>query len=381
MTDRCDYSDLPRETCAHCGATPGGPSLMIDVCDWRPRGLSGRALDDDHHDFDLPGHRTPRSESPCRYEPGAGWFLPGHDRRCDDHGCAGCQPCTARHCTCREGCREHVEQPHHLTAPRCIGRVRADLRAIEDLAALLIDEAVEAGLDSEAANLAGPTADPRKVEAQRLAAPLLSDLPVEDEHHPLFVLGTWDMLLRESYDQPTGLRLTLSRAADYLAGQLDRFAQDPEQDFSQFAGEIRACRRHLEAVLHDSRTPELGAPCLVCPLPAPRLVKRYAHWCDRPDCEREHDATGAKDEWRCPDCGSVWSEADYRLRVGWDALENAEVLTAADMLTVHGIKPSSVTAWATLGKVRRRGKSHDGRTLYDVADARRAAGLADGDAC
>ena len=88
----------------------------------------------------------------------------------------------------------------------------------------------------------------------------------------LMVLGRWEMMIREEYGPPTDLRVTVSRAVDYLDGQLDRMAQDPEQDFPLFAREVAACLAKVESVLAVLVRPERGAPCPKCPLPAPRLI-------------------------------------------------------------------------------------------------------------
>ena len=313
----------------------------------------------------------------CRYVDGFGYYLPSHERDCDDHACDGCEPCPERHCTARKTCTGHLDHAHPLTCPRCVGRTRADLREIVRLSGLMLDEAIEAGVDSEAAMLAGPAADPEASMWRRLASvEHLADIADDDDRHPLTVLGTWDMMLREDYEQPTGLRCTIGRAADYLDGQLQRLAQDDEQDFPLFASEIRACRSHLEDVLTEGQRRETGAPCPACSI-APPLVKRYAHWCDREDCTREHDATGAKDAWRCPACRAQWSEAEYRLWVADDYLDNAEELTAADIELVTGIKANRVRVWAIRGHVDKRGRNTHGITLYDVGQAKRRAEMED----
>jgi hypothetical protein len=316
--------------------------------------------------------RSHEVEQRCRYVAGFGYYLPSHEHDCTDRTCDGCQPCAETHCTAREACTRHLDHAHPLTCPRCEGRTRDDIAEIVRLSGLLIDEAIAQGVDSEAANLAGPAADPEAWSWRRLAAWERGDdvtvLEDDDPHHPLAVLGRWDYMLREDYRQPTALRCTLLRAADYLRGQLSRLAQDETQDFALFAREIARCRRHLEDVLADGFRPETGAPCPAC-AKAPALVKRYAHWCWREDCTREHDATGAADSWVCPACHARWTEAEYRLWVADDYLDNADALTAADMAMVHGIKPATLRKWAERGQVARRGRNTRGQQLYDVEQA------------
>lgn len=308
---------------------------------------------------------------PCRYVEGYGYYRPSHMPGCRAHECGGCEECLTdhngnpvKHCTARRSCSGHLDPAHPLTCPRCVGRTRGDLAVIVQLSTLMLDEAVEQGIDSEAAYLAGPACDPeawswRKVATKRAGLPVLED---DDPHHPYSVLGRWDFMLREDYDQPTGEKVTVTRSAAYLDGLLTRIAQDDEQDWPLFASEIADCRGHLETVLHDSRAPEKGRPCPVCSTedePGPSLVKRYA----------DHDTTGATDTWRCAwDAAHVWSEADYRMKVATDYLDNADRLTATQMHDAYDVRPGSLRGWASKGLIRKRGRDHTGLTLYDVAD-------------
>lgn len=307
----------------------------------------------------------------CHWDADLGWLTPEHKADCQDD-CAGCRPCPKTHCALFGKCANHVDVAAGIvTCPGCIGKVRGDLAAVVDLSTQLLDEAIEKGVDSEAAVLHGPAAHPEAFAWRRAARAkreglLLSDLEADDERHPYLVLGRWDLMIREDYGPATDLEITINRAHDYLSGQLGRIAQDDDQDFEQFAREIRTCRTHLETVLGDSRKPELGVPCPACregdEENPPRLVKKY----------QSGDRSGASDEWVCPwDSAHKWSEADYRLRVGGDYVQHADRLTSTQMHEAHGVKPGSLTGWATAGKVRKFGKDHTGRQLYSVEDALR----------
>lgn len=299
---------------------------------------------------------------------GERYVLTGRHQTGCEGDCAGCVHCPD-HCTCRTACPEHVG-PTELTAPKCIGRTRDDLAMIVTLAALMLDEAVERGIDSEAANLAGPAADPeawswRKVAAKQGGSWHASLIEDDDEHHPLFVLGVWDMMLREDYGPDTTERITVTSTAGYLDHVLHRLANDREQDFPLFAGEVRRCRTHMEAVLHDSRLPEMGAPCPICTAltgRGPKLVKRYV----------DEDVTGASDEWRCSVCGNVWREADYRLRVSATYVQHADALTADQIHAEYRVKPGTLRKWAHEKRVAKRGYDGNGRQLYDVAQVKAA---------
>ena len=234
----------------------------------------------------------------------------GEPCRTDDYG----DP--TRHCTARRSCGHHIG-PDELTCATCVGRTRRDVRGIVDTAALMPPEAEECGVNSEAANLAGPAADVeawswRKVAAKQGRAWHLSLLEDDDERHPYTVLCRWQMMLAEDYGHDLPPVLTTEGAAAYLDRVLARVAQDEHQDFPLLARELRRCRRHLAAVLRDSDAPERGAPCPRCPEPAPRLELTRGHWCEADDCERLHWPTDP-DVWTCPrDREHAWTDEDYR---------------------------------------------------------------------
>lgn len=330
---------------------------------------------------------------PCRYVPAWGHYLASHELNCRDNTCRGCQPCShdekgnrVRHCTARPSCGQHLADSEAQTCARCVGVVRRDIGRILTVSVLLTAAAIEAGgVDTEAASLAGPAADPfawtsRRVEQLKAGIPA-DKIDPEDAHHPDAVLGRWEVLVREHLGQVAkpSHRPTASSSGKYLTGHLTRLAQDPDFAWAELAAEIHACESHLEDVLNTAKRAETGAPCPSCAptidqdgkeRKPPPLVKVYAHWCTRDDCTRLHDNTGAYDVWRCPACKATWNEAEYRLWVADDYLDNAEHLTAADMQMVYGIKPSTLRTWADRGKVRKRGHNNRGQQLYDVADAR-----------
>lgn len=257
--------------------------------------------------------------SHCRYDRTAEAYLTPDGEPCthDDYG----DPTV--HCTARRSCSWHVGTGE-LTCARCIGRARTTLRRIVDLSALMHTQALADGVDSEAANLAGPGADPeawtwRKISARQGRAWHVSLVEDDDEHHPYLVLGRWDLMIREDYDHPSDVPVTIANAADYLERQLGRIAQDDGQDFTLFAAELKRCRQHLEAVLHNDDRPDRGAPCPACIEESgkgPRLTRSWGHWCDDTDCARLHFADTTEDVWRCPaNTAHSWGEEDYRLRV------------------------------------------------------------------
>ena len=262
----------------------------------------------------------------CRYDRDAGEYLiDGKPCRTDDYG----DP--TKHCTMPR-CSHHIGEGE-LTCARCIGRVRNLIRRVVDLSALMLPVAVAAGVNSEAANLAGPFADYETFSARRMIdkrwisshipehnqlRALVNLVADDDEQHPYGVLTRWEFMLREDYRTPRNGATSIAAAASYLGRVLHRVAQDDEQDFALLARELRACRDHLERAANTARIPERGAPCPACIEQSedgkgPRLVRDYGHWCDGEDCERIHHEDDSDDWWTCPRVKAhAWSHEDYR---------------------------------------------------------------------
>lgn len=275
---------------------------------------------------------------PCYREANGVHFTKNaHRPDCNEHECRGCQRCPApKHCTARRNCTWHVD-PADLTCGRCLNAARVDLRWIATLAPLLLTAATTDGVDSEAANLAGPATDSEAWSWRRITAAQRTGEPIHDgtdEYHPLTVLSTWEFMIREDYGHPTDMPATIATTAAYLDRMLHRVAQDEHQDFPLLARELRKCRQHLEAVLHNDDRPERGAPCPACKaiqqdarddltergvpedewpkLKAPRLIRKRGHWCDDEDCERVNYDDDSGDEWVCPkDRHHRWTHKDY----------------------------------------------------------------------
>lgn len=250
-----------------------------------------------------------------------------HAIECADPTCKGCKVCAEpKHCTARKNCSWHIAEGE-LTCGRCITAVRSDLRWIEALGSLMLTAAMGDGVNSEAANLAGPSADYATFSARRTIAKrwIFEHLPEsrwegaftayiadDDEHHPHAVTTRWWQMLAEDYSNDLPERVTLAGAVAYLDRTMHRIAHDDGQDFPLLARELKKCRQHLESVLHNDTKPERGAPCPACHDAGrekpPRLTRVYA--------ERWEAEDDSRDKWTCPrDKGHSWSESDYRLRV------------------------------------------------------------------
>lgn len=247
-----------------------------------------------------------------------------HRPDCTDPNCRGCLPCAQRtHCTATKTCSWHIPEGTS-TCGRCLARTRRDLRWIGDLAPLMLTAAMSGGVDSEAANLAGPAVDAeawswRKAAARSGLTWHVSLVEEDDEHHPLRVTQTWATTLASEYGQAPALG-TVTECVAWLDRHLHRIAQDDEQDFPLLTRELRRCRQHLEAVLHNDDRPERGAPCPDCTNEdtgvGPRLVRLFAHWCTDPNCERLHSDNADRDVWQCPRIDThSWSHGMYEAYV------------------------------------------------------------------
>jgi hypothetical protein len=250
--------------------------------------------------------------------------------------------------------------------------VREALRDIERLDALMPREAEHKGVESEAANLAGPapdTTDDIRAYANRQSSIAMGRVEGEAEDtdkHPLNVLGWYDMAYREDYNQPTTERITVARAVTYLEGQLDRIANDPEQDFGLFTHDVYACRAHLEAVIHDSRTPERSrVPCLDC---GTRLERRY------------HD-DAKNDDHRCPKCKRTYGAGEFaRAKAEWLHSEGADrFVPISEAVHATGRSEFTVRTWMRRGLVETQ-HNRLGRLMVwwpDVRDQHRERELRD----
>lgn len=274
--------------------------------------------------------------------------------------CAGCQPCDRSHCLVqwhgeRGDCETHAES----VCPSCLGKAREHLSEIVRLTGVpLVEQVLAAGdVDTEAADLLGPAANPAQWRQRGSHGHHYEPESRMGELHPLWVLGTWDLLVTEHLGHTRTTRITVPRAATYLDTNLHFLAADLEFDFPSLANEVAACRGHLERVLHDGEQRETGAPCMTCRKPLV-LVR---------------GKVDAPDHWECLRCRETSTEDQYRFAVMNLHREAADWLTDSDMAIRTGVKAGTVRKWAERGSVRKRRDS--GRTVYAVEDTLVAAGL------
>src|SRR5690606_591820 len=147
------------------------------------------------------------------------------------------------------------------------------------------------------------------------------------EHHPETVTGTWARMIAEDFGHDMPATASTSWCVAYLDRHLHRIANDDAPDFPLLRRELRKCRQHLEAVLHNDTRPDRGPPCPTCVRETGKgapLRREYAHWCDAPDCQRFHLTDDGSDVWRCPkDRAHWWTQQGYAelLREWTEAVE------------------------------------------------------------
>lgn len=295
-----------------------------------------------------------------------------HDDLCNDETCRGCQPCTEPHCRI-------CGVAHHAgTCAECLAETREALRDIARMCDALPEEVEHRGINGEAMMLLGPAADPEArghVEASYMSGRLPEEW-IEAAHgdgcpllvneactgcaggelHPYTVLGGWDLVWRDAWEQDAAGRPTISDLVEYLDRNLHRASGDDLMPFEDFARDVRGCRTHLEVVLHDGEQVDRGAPCMTCHRPLTRI------WGD----------DTSRDGWECQRCRTTSTEAQYRFAVMADHEQNADWLTAEAMERRTAVKAGTVRVWASKGWVKKR--RHSERTEYAVADVAARAG-------
>jgi hypothetical protein len=283
--------------------------------------------------------------------------------------CTGCQPCEEAHCrVCGIAHHEHA-------CPDCLDDTRQAIAEIIRMCADLPAEVEVKGVNSEAMNLLGPAADweaRQHAEASMLAGRLPQGWleEADNELHPLIVLGGWESVYREAFEHEDNARQTVVLASIYLDEHLTMASTWPHVPFEDMARDIRRCRSHLEAVLHDGEQVDRGAPCPTCHT---LLQKRW-----------DVGQLG-RDGWWCPSCKVIHTADQYDFRMKADYVEHAEWLNAVHIQQRFGVSPGTLRRWANGWKtypasgpvfhpaiVRKKPDGMESRNLYNVADVQSA---------
>lgn len=232
---------------------------------------------------------------------------------CTSAICPGCRPCTTddhgnpvRHCRVRLRCTSHLGWTEHA-CPTCLSKIRANLIGLLEMLALMPAEAEQQGINSEAANLAGPHADYvtaqwRLINADR-AGETVEELDMDD---PYTCLTMHERTIREGlgHDTETLVSTTISAACGYLAWVLTDLARDETHvpTLTALLADTARLKATVETAAALRKMPERGAPCPECVAngaPAERLARVYGHWCTKVGCTRLHYLDDTGDVWRC----------------------------------------------------------------------------------
>lgn len=238
-------------------------------------------------------------------------------------------------------------------------------RDLPDEAANHADDKMFPGGD--ALNMAGPAANLEAWEHRHEAAedrgdPSYAHLQADTELHPLLVLASWEDILRDHRNQPTDLRASVTRAADYISKSLDWALTENDYTGINFPPieamltDLRKVRRRMEELLRDGEQVDKGAPCLGDECGGVLLVKNWA------DDEK-------RDTWHCPKCHRRYDRMSYYLACRHAALVNSTKLTATQLCALYEIKHATLRKWVEREHVAKRGKDQSGRVLYDVQQA------------
>lgn len=331
--------------------------------------------------------------------------------------CAGCLPCRHRHCGV---CCAHLDETEIGTCVLCTGQARRNLMDIADLYGLLPEHIVSAARN---AHLIAADPIPGGDALVHLGHGSWGDEDdgetwnAGDPDVPVYLLGWWASTWRRSLNLPPGhyadiprhlwgdnhLRqwrpspdIVLDRAYRFLMTNLGWAARNLPV-FWTFSREIERVRYQLEDLLSAGLRNAHGVSCFGCgttlereyrpPMPCRHAVEAERtgvttqQWLrvldSYPELGIEHDACdqgGLKDPasdtgWYCPRCRREYSTGEYTLAVKAAYAEHAPVLNATELADRLDVTAVTVWQWAQRGHVRRRGRSSDGRTLYDVGDA------------
>lgn len=296
--------------------------------------------------------------------------VPGrHTGACQDEACSGCAPCERSHC------RVCGVAHDAGTCPECMAETRSALREIGRLCGSLPEEVEHRGVEGEAMMLLGPAANPEArghLEASVAAGRVSPDYLAEaiGETHPVWVLGTWEMVWRDALDHDEAEMVTLAAAVTYLDRTMSYMGTFQHVPFEDFARDLRRCLGHLEAVLHEGEQIDNGAPCMTCRADLRRVWNGdLMPWAKKTE---PHPEKARDDGWACPRCRRWHTENQYRTAVL--AMHNAEAkwLTDTAMERRTGVKAGTVRVWANRGEIERKRES--GRMVYAVSDVLKRLG-------
>lgn len=322
---------------------------------------------------------TPLDEDLCRWQTGGVRAVKGrHTGDCPDpEACTGCLPCPRPHC------RVCGEQHALSTCIECVETLADELDELVGLYAhdllgqAVIDSTGHDPAESEALALRGPVAHQEAWYYLRDAGKVLDD---RDPRNPLWVLGTWELVVREWLDEEaaTTARVTVHGAAEYIKLRLPELADQADVPVDTFATELRDCLVHVRSVVGDRV--ELRKQCPKCGRRT--LVRRWQRI--RGGYQPGNENRIYRDVWRCRrnECAAEWTDTELRTKVEAAFVKHADRLTLRDLEERTGIPGGTLRRWASPRRIqpegesvqewpavlRASGRSPDGRKLFRVSD-------------
>ena len=232
-------------------------------------------------------------------------------------------------------------------------------RLYRELGSQIIADGISRDIaDSDALNFLGPVAKDSQWEAAYDAAEALADERDETfvdyaqdqlgENHPLGVLTYWDDLVRLERDQPTSLKATVNRGADYLRDRADWMFGETEGEANfigcmQFAADLKQCRAALENVLRDGVRAEWTR------------VNCTAEACDKkPRLMRIYGARVMWDGYKCPACKTSYDHKQFVSAKAQNLHSDgaARFVRPIDAMKASDVPKKTMHSWMTRGNVQ-----------------------------
>lgn len=259
------------------------------------------------------------------------------------------------------------------------------LTSIVELYDHLHDEALHAHVTrttlfipgGDALNMLGPAAnleawDNRYETAERAGFTRGSDYAfdqVDNEDHPLLILASWEDIIRDARQQPTDLKATVKRAADYIRSSIDWMLDDSSgtRNFMPIAAlivDLEKVRTRLEVVLHDGRQ-----------------IDRTRVRCINSECDikpRLHKVFRAKAAWDfyvCPICRTPYDSEQYLQAKRQNLHEEGadRFVLVADAMQASETSKSTMRSWMRRLDVRTICDTRTRRLLVWWPDVRERA--------
>lgn len=258
--------------------------------------------------------------------------------------------------------RQSTSSTPKWNADNIAAQIGGHLTAIQDMFDALHEEAENRYRDREfpggdAMVMLGPGPDIEAFNYRQISAMVgridEADVMIagkRDIEPPLSFLASWEDILREERDQPVFLRATIRRAIKYIRDSIDWMLSTDENADIRFiavddlAEQLGHVRRRMEDILKDgSRAEFTRVNCIAPECTHPRLMKLWA-------------AQVRWDRYRCPDCRTEYTTAQYELAKSQNLHDRGLERFIAPIDAAEGAKVpiKTVRSWMRRRKAERR---------------------------